>query len=184
MSTKKHRIHENGLYRCGCGAYVEKLTSNGRCRECKRIETQKARQKHRERTKEKFTEWLERISKIPTPYSTLTEEQWMKACKHFGGCAYCGKPDIDVRSMFIPYRYGGRYCAWNIVPSCEVCDSAIKYVTKNSERSVFIVMDNRYAYAKQETCRKYGFTLNNLQKIVDYLGAIMEEINENVQNKT
>lgn len=115
------------------------------------------------------------IGKLPYPYQTLNEEQWMEACKHFGGCAYCGKDSIDVRSMFIKFKNGGRYCNWNIIPACEQCENALK-LTDNP----FIRMDQKYKRGNSTQAKKLGFNLDNLQRIVDYLQSKMEALNENM----
>lgn len=73
------------------------------------------------RRREIYNEWIESIRKIPKNYPTLTEEQWMEAVKHFGGCALCKDESIDARGYFIPFKLGGRYCDWNIIPVCAEC---------------------------------------------------------------
>lgn len=73
-----------------------------------------------------FNEWQDRISKIPRTCKTLTEDQWIEAVKYFDGCAICGSESIDTRGYFIPFKYGGRYCNWNIIPMCEKCATNAK----------------------------------------------------------
>lgn len=61
------------------------------------------------------------MAKVPQSYPKLTEEQWIKAVKHFGGCALCKSESVDARWYFIPFQEGGRYCAFNVIPVCEKC---------------------------------------------------------------
>lgn len=51
----------------------------------------------------------------------MTEDEWLKNCKHFKGCAMCGKNDIQVRQYFIPRKQGGRYTRKNMLPMCPEC---------------------------------------------------------------
>ena len=73
------------------------------------------------RRDEFYEEWIEKISKIPKSYPTLTEAQWLEAVKHFNGCALCKNETVDTRAYFIPFNRGGRYCDWNIIPVCDKC---------------------------------------------------------------
>lgn len=157
-----------------CGEYSEKL-HRYRCASCATKEHISWRSSRRGNAQSQYEEWLKEISKIPTPYKTLTEEQWLEACKHFGGCAYCGADSIDARSMFIDFSNGGRYCAWNIIPSCERCETAIKSI-----RNPFARMDNILYRDKASSAKKYNFSLDNLHKITDYLHSKMEINNEDV----
>lgn len=151
-----------------CGEWADKLWE-GRCTACKTKLHSKWRLGRLADADKQYKEWLESIKKIPYPYKTLTEEQWMEACKHFGGCAYCGSPEIEARSMFIPFKEGGRYCNWNIIPACEKCETVRKSTINPFER-----MDNMVKRSQTCQAKKLGFTLENLQKIVDYLQSKME----------
>lgn len=73
------------------------------------------------RRREVYAEWCEKIKKVPKTYPTLTNEQWLEAVRHFNGCALCKSSSIDTRAYFIPFKDGGRYCDWNIIPICEEC---------------------------------------------------------------
>ena len=68
-----------------------------------------------------YKQWMSLIDKVPKDYHTLTEPEWLEACQYFNGCAICGAEDISARGYFIPFKYGGRYCNWNIIPMCEKC---------------------------------------------------------------
>lgn len=148
-----------------CGT-ITKL-HNGVCRACETKQHKEWRYRRRYNADTSFKEWLEKISKQPA--STLTEEQWMEACNHFKGCAYCGADSIDARSMFITFKDGGRYTCWNIIPSCERCETARKY-TENP----FLRMDEGLNRTHVHQAKKFGFSMEKLQKIVDYLQSKME----------
>lgn len=116
----------------------------------------------RQRRREVYQEWLDKIKLIPKNYPTLTEEQWLKTVKHFNGCAMCGSEEVDTRQYFIPFKNGGRYCDWNVIPVCTNC--AIK--------------NNRYTefnYFLKEP-RPVGLT-----KTIEYLE---EKINEALRKST
>ena len=153
---------KDGLCSC-CGNYSEKL-HNGICQQCHTIMHRAWRKGRVDNAEVAYKKWLDKIKDLPYPSPTLTEEQWMEACRHFGGCAYCGDATIDARSMFIQFKDGGRYCAWNIIPACERCETARK-----SSTNPFLRMDNSYHRGSEHAARKYGHTLENLNKIVDYL---------------
>lgn len=152
-----------------CGEWKETLRANKWvCRECETKVHKEWRQQRRDASIAKYKNWLEKIAKAPS--KTLTEEEWLEACRHFGGCAYCGKPHIDARSMFISFKDGGRYCAWNVIPACEKCETALK------GSNPFKWMDgsiNRNSYGPPKAL---GVSTENLQKIVDYLQSKMEEL--------
>lgn len=143
---------------------------HSRCAECRRQRDIEWRNNRIDEDKKTLTEWLDKIHDIPTPYTTLTEDQWLEACKHFGGCAYCGSPEIESRAMFITFKRGGRYCDWNIIPSCERCQTVLK-----TDDNPFRYMDSRLYCWKGSPLAKNGFSLENLQKIVDYLGSKIDK---------
>lgn len=78
------------------------------------------------RRKNMYAEWVEKVRKVPEDYPRLTEAQWLEAVKYFNGCAFCGADSVDARGYFIPFKNGGRYCDWNIVPMCEACSIRMK----------------------------------------------------------
>lgn len=153
---------------CGTPTDIEKIY-HGLCRACQTMQNKQWRHNRKDNADKKYEEWLEKISTIPTPYKTLTEEQWLETCKHFGGCAYCGSMDISARSLFIPFKDGGKYCVWNVIPACEKCETAVKMI-----KNPFNRMDQQVHRAPANQARKLGFTLDNLQTIVDYLQSKME----------
>ena len=161
-----------------CGKFVAKVNkSDWLCKDCSTMYARQREKNIRIRNNKKYEEWLDEIKLIPTPYKTLTEDEWLAACKHFGGCAYCGSDDISARSMFIDFKDGGRYCSWNIIPSCERCETAWK-----STNNPFIRMNSTIGRCHNSAAKKYGWNTTKLQTIVDYLHAKIEEVlNEHEQ---
>lgn len=159
-----------------CGELKEHI-SNGKCRECQTRNHMLWRQSRRSKAEELFNKWLYDVSKIQKPYTTLTEDQWLEACKYFKGCAYCGKPDIDARSMFIPFKHGGRYCNWNIIPSCESCENI-----NTSSENPFLYMDRKLMRGKTNAAKKCNFTEERLHNIAEYLHSKMGVNNEAENN--
>lgn len=152
-----------------CGKWSTNIDC-GRCRECRTEEHRRNTARRRDEAAQQYKEWLESIASIPKPYKTLTEEQWLEACSHFGGCAYCGKDAIDTRSMFVPFKEGGRYCAWNIIPACERCENLQKQV-----QNPFSRMNQYLNRDRKSITKKYDMSLEKLQRIVDYLRSKMED---------
>ena len=71
--------------------------------------------------------------------------------------------------MFIDFKDGGRYAAWNIVPSCEECALAGKVL-----RNPFARMNKMYSNNQADCAAiKYNLSVSNLNKIIDYLSSKM-----------
>lgn len=154
-----------------CGEWFDDLNpKHGMCKKCWAKINLDWKKNRVAKSDAKYAEWLDSIAKIPTPYKTLTEDQWLDACKHFGGCAYCGAEQIDARAMFISFKRGGRYCSWNIIPACERCATMSKQI-----ENPFDHMDVTVHRSKTNATKKYNYDLSKLQKIVDYLSEKMEE---------
>lgn len=140
-----------------CGTNVTNLVNGKYCVKCFRIKYRHNdnhkiwKRQRRESNNNRYAEWLGKVKSLPKDYPTLTHEQWLSACRHFGGCAFCGDESIDSRAYFVPFKDGGRYCDWNIVPSCEKCAYRIKLI------------DNPFAYLERPSERKA------LQGIIAYL---------------
>ena len=113
--------------------------------------SQKHRAKVRRTNEDLFANWLSLIAKVPQPLKTLTDDEWIAACLHFGKCAICRNESVDARGFFIPFSFGGRYAAWNVIPVCDKCATALKF-----QQNPFI---------------KYDDTVDG---IVDYLQPILE----------
>lgn len=145
-----------------CGTTVQNLVSGKYCVKCFREKynvsktTQDWRKRKRRENDEALEKWLGKISLLPSDYPTLTQQQWLKTCSHFGGCAFCESKSIDTRAYFIPFKLGGRYCDWNIVPACEACATRIK------------LMDNPFVYLERRSER------DKLLGVIQYLEEILD----------
>lgn len=151
-----------------CGKWKEKLRpANWMCKECETELHKLWRYNRMDTNEQRFKKWVEAIKAAPT--KPLTEAEWLEACNYFGGCAYCGSPHIDARSMFIKFKDGGRYCAWNIVPACERCETA-----RVSLPNPFSRMDRNLYRSPQHQARNFNYSIEKLQNIVKYLLSKME----------
>ncbi len=56
-------------------------------------------------------------------FGALTEDQWLQTCLYFGGCAMCGKNEIQSKVYVVPPSMGGKYAEWNVIPFCEECST-------------------------------------------------------------
>ena len=127
-----------------------------------------------ERMTDRFNSWLKRVKAVPANYPTLTEYQWLEACRFFDGCARCHTKDIDTRGFFISRALGGRYCDWNVIPLCERCA-----VTWDLNKNVFLYTLNK-DYAKSSSRSKYkGHSTTEfrdcLEKIIEYLEVRLDK---------
>lgn len=168
-----------------CGAYCENIYTyqDHRCSKCHyyaRIDKAKARPGYAEGRRasarkllakqaanadKAYEDWVAQLKQIQT--HTLTEDEWMLACKHFGGCALCGADSIDTRMYFIRYKEGGKYNACNIIPACDKCANDLK---KNP--NPFRTMNQSL---NESAGRFRGQNKQRLKGIVDYLQARIEE---------
>lgn len=123
----------------------------------------KYRAKRDEDFETKFEAWKQRIAAVPKDYPTLTEEQWMEACRHFGACAQCGAETIEARGFFVGFESGGRYCDWNVIPLCHKCATDWKKV-QNPFRLAWVRDNMNRAFNRREC----------LKRIVDYLGGRLD----------
>ena len=110
-----------------------------------------------------FDDWIAKIKQVPKDYPTLTEEQWLEVCMHFGGCARCQSSEVDTRGFFISAKLGGRYCDWNIIPLCEKCAGSW-----DLDKSVF-----RYTEKKAYNTKNLSYR-DCLEKIITYLGGKLD----------
>ena len=110
-----------------CGEPYETWAKRTVCKTCYakvvNVDTGKAL---RARRKAVYQEWLDKVKQVPADYPKLTEAQWMETVKHFGRCALCQNEEIDARGYFIPFKDGGRYCDWNVIPLCTDCATTLK----------------------------------------------------------
>ena len=127
---KKKRTDTPGICK-RCGKPYEpwsKYKRQNYCLPCYQIVYNKIDRDNRlyQRRRDIYNEWLKKIAQVPKDYPTLTEKQWMEAVKHFGKCAICGDESIDTRGLYIPFKSGGRYCDWNVIPICSKCAQKAK----------------------------------------------------------
>ena len=110
-----------------CGNYGPYYHNRNVCKHCYDTVCRKDADKRvRARRISIYEEWRAKIARVPKDYPTLTEEQWLRAVKHFGRCACCTDDSIDARGYFIKFEDGGRYCDWNIIPMCSECATAAR----------------------------------------------------------
>jgi hypothetical protein len=161
-----------------CGEESTELNERGLCPTCnkkRRVEAEMVLyNKNINITDTQFKDWLDKIKRVPKDYPTLTQEQWLAACKHFDGCAMCDSESIDARGFFIEFKEGGRYCDWNVIPMCDICVSNHKIRT-----NPFKMMHHRLGIkpkSSKETNLEFAHNSpKRLKKIVDYLQPILED---------
>ena len=110
-------------------------------------------------TKELLDGWI--ASTKLHKHKLLTEQDWLAACRHFNGCAFCGEESIDARVFFIPFKFGGRYTKDNVVPACDKCATSLKRL-KNPFRLFAEKLIDGTSY-------KVGFVPEKMQLLQDYL---------------
>lgn len=148
-----------------CKQWTDKLHPyDHQCKACVSARSHRWYVKRKAMHARNLEEWLEKIKAIPTPYKTLTEAEWNEACRYFNGCAICGRNEIDARHMFIDFAYGGRYCAWNIIPACEKCETAFV-----GNRNPFNTFDHTLNTTAKSVTVRLGCNKERLNVILDYL---------------
>lgn len=154
-----------------CGAMIPKeemVGGKNLCRQCHNAEEREHMVTYRANRDDAFdkayADWRVRIAAVPKDYPTLTEEQWMRACRHFNGCARCGDEEIEARGFFVQFKEGGRYCDWNVIPLCSKCAGDWKLST-NPFRAAWH-RDNKARAFNRREC---------IVKIVDYLGGLLDD---------
>lgn len=160
-----------------CGAIVsgnDRVPGVNLCKSCHNEEEREHMVKYRaKRDKafdDAFDEWKQRIAKVPKNYPTLTDEQWMRACRHFNGCAKCGDEEIEARGFFVPFKEGGRYCDWNVIPLCQHCAADWKIATNPFKA----------AWRRDNAARAFN-RRDCIKKIVDYLGGLLDVAGESAE---
>lgn len=155
--------------RCKCGWELPD-TFVGTCPACKhRHYRLKEREKFRKRRaggQEELDSWKRLLALQPA--RTLTEEEWLATCQHFGKCAFCMEDEIAARVYFIPFEEGGPYAVWNMLPACEFCATELKLQLNPFVRLSY--KRNSNYNSKTNNPRKRG----NLQAIVAFLKGRME----------
>lgn len=160
-----------------CGKIVsgdERVPKVNLCKPCHNAEERrhmvKYEEKRRQQFKDVYADWLARLAAVPKDHPTLSEEQWLDACRHFNGCAICGDETIDTRGFFVQFEEGGRYCDWNIIPMCAKCGSEYRMQPNPFKQ----------AWLRDKTARASNHR-ECLPKIVDYLGGKLDDACRNAK---
>lgn len=150
--------------KCGKPTPVESMQPGTcMCRSCRNAVERATINRSNAFYREVFDDWIAAINAIPRSYGTLTEQQWLDACRYFDGCAKCGSKDIDTRGFFIGAELGGRYCDWNVIPLCEKCAGSW-------DINLNVLLITKYR-DQREHSREYR---KNLAKILMYLGGKLD----------
>ncbi len=112
---------------------------------------------------QRYEDWIELVDGAFT--HTLTEEEWLRACDYFDGCALCGSENISTRHYFIPFKAGGKYTEYNIIPVCEECTLTLKRAK------------NPFKYMDKELIK---FTDGSRQQRLERLKNIEEFLRSNI----
>lgn len=170
-----------------CGEYSDDIIPSTKlCRTCynkrngvyqKRVKrtTEDNQKKYRRLVKEaddRFAAWTKRLSEIKT--HTLTEDEWLEACRYFGGCALCANDSIDARGYFVRFEDGGKYNACNVIPVCDKCATEIKYQS-NPFRQMNPTLNRNLATSR-------GLSLAKLERAAGYLLSKMEGVENEQQS--
>ena len=157
-----------------CGEYTTNLSpTRGVCKPCRnetaRIIALEYQERVTDNAEKQYADWLNKIQKIQKPYKTLTEAQWLEACRFFDGCALCDREHISTRAYFIPFAEGGSYCSWNIIPLCDICATSMK-IQKNPWRR----LDKRI---NANLDLNHGDPMEYLNRVTQYLLREIEATN-------
>ena len=112
---------------------------------------------------EDYREMLDALATIE--FKPMSEEQWLKTCSYFEGCAICGNEHIESRKFFLQFEHGGKYAVWNILPMCWDCG---KHTAKLTNPFKWI---DRYIGATTT----YGLTHERRARILEYFKLKIEE---------
>lgn len=166
-----------------CGEYSDDIIPSTKlCRPCynkrngvyqKRVvrttdDNQKTYRRLAKEADDRFAAWLDELGKIKT--HTLTEDEWLEACRYFGGCALCDNESIDARGYFIRFEDGGKYNACNVIPVCDKCATEIKYQS-NPFRQMNPTLNRNLATSR-------GLSLAKLERAAGYLQSKMRGVED------
>lgn len=89
------------------------------------------------------------------PPTLITNEEWRKVCKFFGGCSKCAGP-IELQAKFFPSLLNGTHSAWNVLPMCESCYK-IHMHGRSKKEGVhrYKVFSTKESFNKLKTTRMY-----------------------------
>lgn len=149
---------------CNTPTPIERMESGTvTCKACAAAYNRTVAKRKTEFLTDQFDIWLDKVKAVPKKYPTLTEAQWLEACRHFDGCARCHNRDIDTRGFFVGAELGGRYCDWNVIPLCERCAT-----TWDLTKSAF-----KYTMTRDHTARSTEYR-ECMVKIIEYLGGKLD----------
>lgn len=180
MSSPLHKcrfcgtVFTEGL--CGrCGKYSDKLRKCGRlvCPDCMKLCVKEWYDGQSKQAEDALKDWMSLVNKIPTGYHTLTNAEWLEACAFFDGCAMCDNPHINTRGFFLPFKTGGRYSRWNVIPLCEDC--AKKYGNYTNPFRAFHKRLGQNRMSIDKAMEHYYNADRRLNKIVSYLRPRLED---------
>ena len=151
-----------------CGA-MHDLNFPNTCSVCGqpiRTEEQRKRDKSKivmqciARRKVPYQEKYDELAKLQKGLTSLTEAEWQKAVKHFGGCAMCSSLEVAARVMLVNVKDGGRYNRGNIFPACEACATVARRIAKGEtnwvdKQSVRRVKNDKEALQRLDAVLEY-----------------------------
>lgn len=124
----------------------------------------------------KYAEDYERTWRMviaAAPRILMTEDEWLRRCRFFNGCAMCGGP-IEVRAKYFPTYLNGEHSPWNVIPLCSSCMSAhyAGRVTKGKEIRRYKVFSSPSFFQKTKEIRVY--LLNEMDKHGIYCEPLLQ----------
>jgi hypothetical protein len=125
----------------------------------------------KEELETRYNTWKEVIAKLP--FKPISEQEWLAACSHFGGCAICGDDHIETRQYFIPFKDGGKYTAYNVFPMCGKCSTHAKRLL-----NPFTWFDRYYGKGGLNVTKEAG------EKLVAYLELQITKVVKENESQT
>lgn len=176
------------IRRCARCGEIKDTSGAKYCKECAReLNREKSRRYYKEhnyesvyyrRIKEQqqkqLSDWLALINRVQPPLKTLTEDEWLTACRYFDKCAFCKTDEISARGFFIPYKMGGRYAAWNVLPVCEQCATVLKRLDNPFTRYARRAITHYSTRHVDKDCLKH---------VTSYLLPILKEAAQDVSSE-
>lgn len=141
-----------------CGEWKDYVNNASRmCKQCSAIAVKKVLDRHRATAEDLYNIIVDKVALKKLPFRALRDEEWIRTCIHFDGCVMCGADRIDSKMYFIPFRKGGRYTPYNMLPICDKCSEYL-YRSKYNEDPIGFFVRNR----------------DKLPPIVSYLEGVLD----------
>jgi hypothetical protein len=118
-----------------------------------------------EEVEKRYKEWLSTIKALGK-ISPLTEEEWHEAVDFFKGCAICGDPHIEIRTLFILTKCGGGYNKTNVFPTCATCGTR-----KRTQENPF-----RWLHYRLGNYQHMNLSKRRTERLIGYLKSKIEEV--------